>query len=323
MSPDKSLIRDARRAKLAQLTHAANHDAVLNGNTADNLYHHTIKRDSLEEAFTKGAGFTQEKHERELKVVTEQSEQEATRLNTELVVSNQQLAAANCDLEMFSYTVAHDLRSPIRQIAGFSKILIEDYGWEFSAEARRYLDKVVQGAAQMGALVDDLLRFAQASRQVLKLQVTQLNSILAAAIASLQFESVGRNINWQIDNLGSVECDHALMQQVLVNLLSNALKYTRRRDLAVIEIGRMSLHDEQVIFVRDNGVGFDMKYASKLFGAFHRLHPDSEFEGTGIGLSIVERIIHKHGGKIWAQAEPDHGATFFFTVCAAGACHQS
>jgi light-regulated signal transduction histidine kinase (bacteriophytochrome) len=249
----------------------------------------------------------------ELKAATEQVEQDFMQLNGRLAASNVQLAAANADLEAFSYSVAHDLRSPIRQIAGFSKILVEEYGQQLPTEARRYLDKVTQGAQQMGSLVDDLLHLSQVGRQALSLQVTPLDSILTAALELLRPECTGRSIEWRIGALRSVVCDRGLMKQAFVNLLSNALKYTRSRRPAVIQVGQANLKGEQVLFVRDNGVGFDMQYADKLFGVFQRLHLASEFEGTGIGLATVERIVRKHGGRIWAQAEPGQGATFFFT----------
>jgi signal transduction histidine kinase len=268
----------------------------------------------LEDAFAELTTSTQVTHESELQAATDQSEHDVRGLNEKLVISNERLAAANTDLETFSYSVAHDLRSPIRQIAGFSRILLEEYGPQLPAEARRYLDKVEQGARQMGLLVDDLLHLAQVGRQALSLQLTSLNSILAAALEPLRTECSGRNVEWRIGDLCSVACDQGLMKQALVNLLSNALKYTRPRDPAVIQVGQMTLNGEQVVFVRDNGVGFDMQYAGNLFGVFHRLHLASEFEGTGIGLATVERIIRKHGGRIWAHAEPGRGATFFFTV---------
>jgi light-regulated signal transduction histidine kinase (bacteriophytochrome) len=273
------------------------------------------EQQSLDDAFAKLATLTQMTHESELKAVAGQVARDLRQLNEKLVISNEQLAAANADLETFSYSVAHDLRSPIRQIAGFSKILLEEYGPQLPAEARRYLDKVGQGARQMGCMVDDLLHLSQVGRQALSLQVTSLNSILAAALEVLQPECSDRSIEWRIGELCSVACDQGLMKQALVNLLENALKYTRPRHPAVIEVGQMNLKDEQVVFIRDNGVGFDMQYAARLFGVFHRLHSASEFEGSGIGLATVERIIRKHGGRIWAQAERDRGATFFFTVC--------
>jgi light-regulated signal transduction histidine kinase (bacteriophytochrome) len=239
---------------------------------------------------------------------------EVERLNAELVSANEQLALANADLEAFSYSVAHDLRSPIRQIAGFSRILLEEYESQLPAEAGSYLHKVVQGARQMEILVDDLLHLARVARQALSLQWIPLDAVLASALQAVQPECAGRRIEWRISPLCGAMCDPGLMKQVFVNLLSNALKYTAPRDPAVIEVGQMLLKDEQVVLVRDNGVGFDMRYAGKLFSVFERLHTAAEFEGTGIGLATVERIIRRHGGRIWAHAEPDRGATFFFTV---------
>jgi light-regulated signal transduction histidine kinase (bacteriophytochrome) len=254
------------------------------------------------------------KRESELAAATHEVELNFRQLNEKLTLSNQQLGVANADLEAFSYSVAHDLRSPIRQIAGFSRILLEEYGPQLPPEARRYLDKVAQGAQQMGGLVDDLLHLAQVGRQPLSLQATALDAILAAAMESLRPECSRRTIEWHIGALPSVECDRGLMKQVFVNLLSNALKYTRPRHPAVIQVGQATLQGEQITFVRDNGVGFDMQYAGKLFGVFQRLHLASEFDGTGIGLATVERIIRKHGGRVWAQAEAGLGATFFFTI---------
>lgn len=253
-------------------------------------------------------------HDNGLRMHADPTGENFRQLNAKLVRSNEQLAAANADLEAFSYSVAHDLRSPIRQIAGFSKILLEEYAPQLPAEARRYLDKVAQGAQQMGGLVDDLLHLAQVSRQALSLQVTPLDSIVTAAVDVLRPECSGRRIKWRIGSLPDVACDRGLMKQAFVNLLSNALKYTRPRDPAVIEVGQMNYNGEQVIFVRDNGVGFDMQYADKLFGVFQRLHSASEFEGSGIGLATVERIVRKHGGRIRAQAEPGLSAIFFFTI---------
>jgi light-regulated signal transduction histidine kinase (bacteriophytochrome) len=274
-----------------------------------------VEEQTVDKALTKQVVLLQEQYDAALRMATELGEEDVRRLNIRLMLTNKLLAAANADLEAFSYSVAHDLRSPIRQIAGFSKILSEEFGSNLPAEAKRYVDKVVQGAQQMGTLIDSLLHLAQVGRQPLCLELTPMNSLLESALEAVQADCVGRNIEWQIDALASVPCDRGLMKQAFVNLLTNALKYSRGADPAVIHVGQMTLKDEQIFFVRDNGVGFDMQYADKLFGVFHRLHPGSEFEGTGIGLATVERIVRKHGGHIWAEAEPKRGATFYFTVC--------
>jgi signal transduction histidine kinase len=227
-----------------------------------------------------------------------------------------QLDVANKDLESFSYSVAHDLRAPIRRISGFSKIVLEDYGTQIPVEAQGYLDKINSGSQQMGQLVDGLLALARLGRQPLSCQTRDLDLLLQNTIQELAGEYSGRDIEWKIGELGSIACDPGLTKQVFVNLVSNALKYSRTRSKSIIEIGRMAVDGEQVMFIRDNGVGFDMKYADKLFGVFQRLHRADEFEGTGVGLSTVERIIRKHGGRIWVNAAMEQGATFFFTLIA-------
>lgn len=225
-----------------------------------------------------------------------------------------QLDAANKELEAFSYSVAHDLRAPIRKIAGFARIVVEDYGEQLNDEARSHLDKVQDGAQQMATLVEGLLSLARLGRQAVTRKSIALNAMVDEIIRGLSAENSERKIEWRISELGNVECDYGLVNQVFVNLLSNALKYSRPREITIVEIGQMPEEKEQVFFVRDNGVGFDMKYADKLFGVFQRLHRTEEFEGTGIGLATVERIIRRHGGRIWADAAPGQGATFFFTL---------
>ncbi len=225
-----------------------------------------------------------------------------------------QLDTANKELEAFSYSVAHDLRAPIRKIAGFARIVVEDYGEQLNDEARSHLDKVQDGAQQMATLVEGLLSLARLGRQAVTRKSIALNAMVDEIIRGLSAENSERKIEWRISELGNVECDDALVNQIFVNLLSNALKYSRPREITIIEVGQMPDEKEQVFFVRDNGVGFDMKYADKLFGVFQRLHRTEEFEGTGIGLATVERIIRRHGGRIWVDAAPDQGATFFFTL---------
>ena len=225
-----------------------------------------------------------------------------------------QLEETNKELEAFTYSVAHDLRAPLRHISGFSKILVEDFGATLDPEARRYLGRVQDGTVKMGRLVDELLSLARVGRQSLNLQATGLNSIVAEVVSLLKPETEGRQIEWRIGDLPFVECDPTLMKQVFQNLVSNALKYSRPRSPAVIEIGEIRKDGQAAIFVRDNGVGFNMKYADKLFGVFQRLHRVEDFEGTGVGLATVQRIIKKHQGRVWAEAELDRGATFYFTI---------
>jgi signal transduction histidine kinase len=225
-----------------------------------------------------------------------------------------ELSETNIELESFAYSVAHDLRAPLRHIAGFSGVLVQDYGPRFGDEGLRCLEKISEGAQKMGRLVDDLLSLSKIGRRELSLHKTVLDSLVEQVVDELRLELSGRSVEWQIGKLFSAECDPGLIKQVFVNLLSNAVKYTRKQEHAVIQVGQKLQDGERVIFIRDNGVGFEMKYASQLFGVFQRLHKSSDFEGTGVGLAIAQRIVRKHGGRIWVEAELNQGATFFFTV---------
>jgi len=227
-----------------------------------------------------------------------------------------ELEAANKELESFSYSVSHDLRAPLRAINGFSNLLISDYAGKLSGEALEYLDKVKENANKMASLIDDLLTFSRLSRNPLKKRRVDLRGLVVQVVEDLHAEVGEREIKWQIGELPPCLADPALLKQVYANLIGNALKYTRLRPAPVIEIGSRQLRGQTVYFVRDNGVGFEMKYAGNLFGVFQRLHTEAEFEGTGIGLAIVQRIVNRHGGRIWAEAEVDKGATFFFTLLA-------
>ena len=225
-----------------------------------------------------------------------------------------QLQSANKELETFTYSVSHDLRAPLRHISGFSKILMEEFAASLAPEARRHLERIAEGARRMGLLVDELLRLAGIGRQDLRVQFVNLNELVVDVISVLSPDAEGRLTEWKIDNLGSISCDQVLIRQVFQNLIANALKFTRSRATGMIEIGRIDGAGESTFFVRDNGVGFDMKYADKLFGVFQRLHRVEDFEGTGIGLATVKRIVQKHGGRTWAEGVPGKGATFYFTA---------
>jgi light-regulated signal transduction histidine kinase (bacteriophytochrome) len=250
------------------------------------------------------------------------AEDQVSKLNAELerrvVERTSQLDAVNKELEAFSYSVAHDLRAPLRHINGFSKILQDDYCPVLDATAQHYLKSISDAAKNMGQLVDDLLKMAQIGRQELMCKPTDLNSLVGRVLQDLEPECEGRQIDWRIGELPSVECDPGLMKQVLANLLSNAVKYTRPREKAVIEVGQVTRDGARAIFIRDNGAGFDPRYAHKLFGVFQRLHSAEEFEGTGVGLATVQRIVQKHGGRVWAEAEVDKGATFFLALSGQG-----
>ena len=228
---------------------------------------------------------------------------------------NAKLQAANEELESFSYSVSHDLRAPLRHIDGYIQMLVEDTASTFSPEARRYLNVITDAGRQMGELIDDLLEFSRMGRAEMNETGVELDALAREAIRNLEMATAGRDIGWQIPPLPRVVGDPAMLKQVFANLLGNAVKYTRPRDAARIEVGSTGEEDGRVIvFVRDNGVGFDMKYADKLFGVFQRLHRADQFEGTGIGLATVRRIIARHGGRVWAEAAPDQGATFYFTL---------
>jgi signal transduction histidine kinase len=226
-----------------------------------------------------------------------------------------ELQATNEELEAFSYSVSHDLRLPLRTIDGFSRALEEALGPQLSEEGRRHVQIIREGAQRMSALIDDLLALSRLGRRSLSMSDgVDMDRLVRETLEGLAPEHQGREINLRIGPLPPGRGDRALLKQVWTNLLSNAFKYTRRRDAALIEIGATSDNGETVYLVRDNGAGFDMRYAKKLFRVFKRLHRDEEFEGTGVGLAIVQRIVHRHGGRVWAESALDQGATFRFTL---------
>jgi signal transduction histidine kinase len=235
-------------------------------------------------------------------------------LNDELMRHSQEMETANKELEAFSYSVSHDLRAPLRAVDGFSRILLEKHGAAMSPDALRYQKLVRDNARQMGRLIDDLLSFSRLSRQPLKRQTIAPAEIVREALHDLRHEPDNGQSRIAVNELPACDADPALLKQVYVNLISNAIKYSGRRETARIEIGCLNGNGAPAYYVRDNGVGFDMKYAGKLFGVFQRLHRAEDYEGTGVGLAIVQRIVHRHGGSVWAEAAIDKGATFYFTL---------
>jgi signal transduction histidine kinase len=231
-----------------------------------------------------------------------------------------QLVAANKELEAFSYSVSHDLRAPLRHIEGYVGMLQRATQGILPANAERYLETISSASVEMGQLIDDLLAFSRMSAEEMHETRVSLGALLDDVIRGLQIAARGRVIDWQIGVLPDVIGDPAMLKRVLANLVDNAIKYTKRRERAEIEIGVSGKEDGRTIFfVRDNGAGFDMRYLHKLFGVFHRLHDAQEFEGTGIGLATTRRIIERHGGRVWAHGEVDRGAAFYFTLRPAAA----
>jgi light-regulated signal transduction histidine kinase (bacteriophytochrome) len=242
------------------------------------------------------------------------AEAEIRLLNHDLEQRAAQLEAVNRDLEAFSYSVSHDLRSPLRHIAGFAEVLREDEAAHLSKEGMQHLEKITRAAAKMAILIDDLLRFARYSHVEINANLVDLNELTKGVIDDFRADLNGRIISWKRDFLPKIRADAALLRQVFVNLISNAVKYTSQRDIGEIAIG--CKEDEQAItlWIRDNGVGFEQSCADKLFRPFERLHTQEQFEGVGIGLATVHKIITRHGGQVWAEGKLNEGAAFYFTL---------
>jgi PAS domain S-box-containing protein len=251
--------------------------------------------------------------------ITEQRnrQEEITALNATLeqrvAERTAELVRSNKELESFSYSVSHDLRAPLRHIDGFARILNEEFAAELPEEGRHFLDRILNATTHMGHLIDDLLNLARIGRKEINRQDVRMNELVKQSLADLNIDGE-RTIEWRVEALPALNCDPGLLKLVFTNLLANAAKFTQKRSAAVVEVGSLLIDGEPALFVRDNGVGFDPQYADKLFGVFQRLHRQEEFPGTGIGLATVQRIVHRHGGRIWAESAPDRGATFYFTL---------
>jgi len=239
---------------------------------------------------------------------------ERKRIENSLKDKNSELEAANDELDSFSYSVSHDLRAPLRGIAGFSRILVKDYEPKLDDEGKRILGVIQNETQRMGRLIDELLDFSRLGRQQMNSGVLNMTALAEAVFQELAGANSERPPQLKMDELPEARGDESLIRQVLVNLFSNAIKFTRDREMAVIEFGARNDGEHITYFVKDNGVGFDEKFAEKLFGVFQRLHREDEFEGTGVGLALVQRIIHRHGGRVWAEARLNEGATFYFTL---------
>jgi PAS domain S-box-containing protein len=242
-------------------------------------------------------------------------EQEIRILNEELRKRTAELEAINKELEAFAYSISHDLRAPLRHMVGFTELLKKNATSLLNERSQRYVTMILESAQRMGNLIDDLLAFSRIGRAETHKTMVSLEQLVKEALTEVGQDTEGRNIVWRVGDLPACYGDRSMLRLALVNLISNATKFTRTRSQAEIEIGCMNQQQDQVVvFVRDNGVGFDMKYISKLFGVFQRLHPLEAFEGTGIGLATVQRIVHRHGGKAWAEGLVDKGATFYFSL---------
>jgi light-regulated signal transduction histidine kinase (bacteriophytochrome) len=231
-----------------------------------------------------------------------------------LELTTRQLSDANKELESFSYSVSHDLRAPLRAIDGFSQILVEDYGDKLDEGGQHQLDVIQGSARQMGQLIDDLLAFSRLGRKGMSMSEIDMGVLAQEVFEQLQLGKTERSGRLNVDTLPPADGDRAMIREVLVNFLSNAMKFTRPGKAPVIEVTGTVDENETVYSVKDKGVGFDMKYVDKVFQVFQRLHSAEEFEGTGIGLALVQRIIHRHGGRVWAEGEVNKGATFYFTL---------
>lgn len=249
-------------------------------------------------------------------LLTERVEKVRTlnKLNEELKREATKLEDANNELEAFAYSVSHDLRVPLRAIDGFSRIVIEDYETELDEEGVRLLNIIRENTKKMGQLIDDILLLSRAGRQEMNLGKLDISALAKNVYKEFEQETKTRNINFVVQDMPAVEADRALMTQVLTNLIGNAIKFTKKTENPKIEFCYTEDEDNYIYQIKDNGAGFNMKYYDKLFGLFQRLHSQEEFEGTGVGLSIVQRIISRHNGRVWGEGEVGKGATIYFSL---------
>jgi light-regulated signal transduction histidine kinase (bacteriophytochrome) len=243
-----------------------------------------------------------------------QTQAQIQALNEQLQEQIRSLNAVNKELEAFSYSVSHDLRAPLRTIDGFSQAILEDYADRLDEDGKRYLTRIREGSQQMAQLIDDMLNLSRLTRGEMNKASVNMSEMARAIAQDLKRHEPGRSVEFRIQDGMVVHADKRLIQAVLENLLGNSWKFTSHHPDALIEFGVIEKDEKPVYFVKDNGAGFDMAYADKLFGVFQRLHDASEFEGTGVGLASVQRIIHRHGGDIWAEGAVNKGATFYFTI---------
>lgn len=231
-----------------------------------------------------------------------------------LKISNEELEYANNELDSFSYSVSHDLRAPLRAINGYSQVLIEDYGHQLDENGKHTIQVIIKNAFKMAALIDDLLTFSRVGKQGLTKVTLNMTTMINIIVQDFKNQPHNNTVDFIIKPVEDIEGDNSMLKQVITNLISNAVKYSGKKEKAIIEIGSFQKNNTIVYYIKDNGAGFDMKYYDKLFGVFQRLHSASEFEGTGVGLALVQRIIKKHQGEVWAEAEPEKGATFYFSL---------
>jgi signal transduction histidine kinase len=264
--------------------------------------------------FLNAGAHERDKSERRLQASFREIEHMKNELEIRVAERTRQLEMSNKELEAFSYSVSHDLRAPLRAVDGFSQALLEDFGPAIPLEGLRQLNVIRSSTQKMGQLIDDLLTFSRLSRQPLALRPVDTQALVSSVLSDMKGQLAGRDVKITVGTLPPCQSDPSLLRQVWVNLLSNAVKYTAKCEHAVVDVGFLAQEGESIFFVRDNGTGFDMRYAGKLFGVFQRLHRSEDYEGTGVGLAIVQRIVHRHEGRVWADAAVGVGATFFFTL---------